>query len=115
MTVTLYGIANCDTVKTARAWLNHRGVAHQFHDYGKAGVDPERLSGWIDRLGWEALLNRRGTTFRGLSEADKTDLDRDTAARLMAARPSLIKRPLVEVDDRLMVGFDAERWEAMAW
>lgn len=113
--VTLYGIPNCDTVKRARAWLGERGVAYTFHDYKKAGVDPARLAAWIDRLGWEALLNRRGTTFRALPEADRQQLDAAKAARLMIAQPSLIKRPVVEAGGDLLVGFDPAAWAARDW
>lgn len=113
--VTLYGIPNCDTVKRARAWLGERGVAFTFHDYKKAGVDPARLAAWINRLGWEALLNRRGTTFRALPEADRQQLDAAKAARLMIAQPSLIKRPVVEAGGDLLVGFDPAAWAARDW
>ena len=113
--VTLYGIPNCDTVKRARAWLGERGVAYTFHDYKKAGVDPARLAAWIDRLGWETLLNRRGTTFRALPEADRQQLDAAKAARLMIAQPSLIKRPVVEAGGDLLVGFDPAAWAARDW
>ena len=113
--VTLYGIPNCDTVKRARAWLGERGVAYTFHDYKKAGVDPARLAAWIDRLGWEALLNRRGTTFRALPEADRQQLDAAKAARLMIAQPSLIKRPAVEAGGDLLVGFNPAAWAARDW
>ena len=113
--VTLYGIPNCDTVKRARAWLGERGVAYTFHDYKKAGVDPARLAAWIDRLGWEALLNRRGTTFRALPEADRQQLDAAKAARLMIAQPSLIKRPVVEAGGDLLVGFNPAAWAARDW
>ena len=113
--VTLYGIPHCDTVKRARAWLGERGVAFTFHDYKKAGVDPARLAAWIDRLGWEALLNRRGTTFRALPEADRQQLDAAKAARLMIAQPSLIKRPVVEAGGDLLVGFNPAAWAARDW
>lgn len=111
MTLEFYGIPNCDTVKKARAWLEGRGTAYAFHDYKKEGADPARLAAWSDAAGWEALLNRRGTTFRALPEADKADIDRAKALRLMAAHPSLIKRPVVEHPGGLLVGFDAAEWE----
>ena len=107
----LYGIPNCDTVKKARAWLDGRGLGYAFHDYKKEGADPDRLAAWSDAAGWEALLNRRGTTFRALPEADKADIDRARAIRLMAANPSLIKRPVVEHEGGVLVGFDAAEWE----
>jgi Spx/MgsR family transcriptional regulator len=109
--IHFYGIPNCDTVKKARAWLDQRGVAYEFHDYKKEGADAGQLDRWSDAAGWEALLNRRGTTFRALSEADKADIDRAKAIRLMQASPSLIKRPVVEHEDGLLVGFDAAAWE----
>lgn len=110
MDIELYGIPNCDTVKKARAWLAARGAAHRFHDYKKEGADPARLARWADAVGWETLLNTRGTTFRKLPEADRTGLDRDRALALMEAHPSLIKRPVVEHSGGLLVGFDADRW-----
>jgi len=112
MSVAVYGIPNCDTVKKARAWLDGHGVAYAFHDYKREGADPARLAAWSDAVGWEGLLNRRGTTFRALSEADRSDIDRAKALRLMQAHPSLIKRPLVEHGGGLLVGFDAAEWEA---
>ncbi|QNN64470.1 ArsC family reductase [Sphingomonas rhizophila] len=109
--ITLYGIPNCDTVKKARSWLEARGVAYAFHDYKKAGADPALLKGWADELGWEALLNRSGTTFRKLDEADKTNLDEDKAIMLMAMQPSLIRRPLLDKDGELIVGFKQSTYE----
>jgi Spx/MgsR family transcriptional regulator len=107
---TLYGIRNCDTVKKARAWLDAAGIGHAFHDYKTAGVDHARLTAWADALGWEALLNRSGTTFRKLPPADTADLDRERALELMATHPSLIRRPVVEHDGALLIGFKAERF-----
>ncbi|RHW18093.1 arsenate reductase [Sphingomonas gilva] len=107
---TLYGIPNCDTVKKARAWLDGRGRGHAFHDYKKAGVDAARLRRWIDVVGWEALLNRAGTTFRKLPDADKAGLDAGKAVALMLAQPSMIKRPVVEHDGQLLVGFKPDQW-----
>ena len=110
MTLHFYGIPNCDTVKKARTWLDERGTRYTFHDYKKEGADPARLAAWSDAAGWEALLNRRGTTFRALSDADKADIDRSKAIRLMQANPSLIKRPVVEHPGGVLVGFDAAAW-----
>lgn len=110
VTIDLYGIPNCDTVKKARAWLEARGRASRFHDYKKEGVDPDRLARWAGEAGWETLLNRRGTTFRTLPEPDRADLTEARALALMAAHPSLIKRPVVEHDGGLLVGFDPVRW-----
>ena len=114
MTIRLYGIPNCDTVKKARAWLDARGIGYVFHDYKKEGADPARLAAWSDAAGWETLLNRRGTTFRALRDADKADIDRAKALRLMQAHPSLIKRPVVEYDGGVLVGFDPEAWGRFA-
>lgn len=113
MSITLYGIPNCDTVKKARAWLDARGIAYAFHDYKKAGADPGKLAAWCDAAGWEKVLNRAGTTFKKLSDADKTDLDPTKAAALMAANPSCIKRPIVEHPGGLLVGFKSDEWEAL--
>jgi len=111
--IHLYGIPNCDTVKKARSWLDARGVDYAFHDYKKEGADPAKLAAWSDAAGWEALLNRRGTTFRALSEADKADINRPKALRLMLKNPSLIKRPVVEHAGGVLVGFDAREWGAI--
>jgi arsenate reductase len=111
MSIDLYGIPGCDTVKKARAWLDARGADYAFHDYKKEGADPARLAAWSDAAGWEALLNRRGTTFRALHDADKADIDRAKAIRLMEANPSLIKRPVVEHGGSVLVGFDPAAWE----
>jgi Spx/MgsR family transcriptional regulator len=112
MTLTLYGIPNCDTVKKARTWLEAREAAYTFHDYKKAGADPVRLAVWCRAAGWEKLLNRAGTTFRKLPEADREGLDEAGAIALMAAHPSCIKRPVVEHSGGLLVGFKPEEWEA---
>lgn len=110
MRPTLYGIPNCDTVKKARAWLDSQSVAYDFHDYKKAGIDAKRLRIWVGELGWEKLLNRAGTTFRALPEADKTGLDEDKAIALMLAQPSMIKRPVLDLGDRRLVGFKSDEW-----
>ena len=107
---TLYGIKNCDTMKKARAWLDARGVAYDFHDYKAAGIDAARLSDWSDALGWEVLLNRAGATFRKLPEAGKADLTRDKAIALMIAQPAMIKRPVLEHDGGVTVGFKPEMY-----
>jgi arsenate reductase len=111
--IDLYGIPNCDTVKKARAWLDACGIDYAFHDYKKEGADPAKLAAWSDAVGWEALFNRRGTTFRALGEADKSGIDRVKAIRLMRAHPSLIKRPLVEYEGGVLVGFDPGAWGAL--
>ena len=112
MTLTLFGIRNCDTMKKARAWLDARGVDYGFHDYKVAGIDAALLADWIDRVGWEGLLNRAGTTFRKLPDADRADLDAAKATALMLAQPSMIKRPVLDTGDALLVGFKPERYEA---
>ena len=109
---TLYGIPNCDTVKKARVRLAERGVDYTFHDYKKAGVDEAALDRWIARVGWEPLLNRAGTTFRKLSDADRADIDAAKARALMISHPSLIKRPVVEGGDTLLVGLKPAEWDA---
>lgn len=112
MTVTLYGIANCDTVKRARAWLAGQGIAAAFHDFRKAGVPAAQLDAWLDALGWEPLLNRRGTAWRALPDDLKRGVDgRDAARRVMLEHPSTIKRPVVDWGGgRITVGFDAQGW-----
>ena len=108
--VTLYGIPNCDTVKKARVWLDAQGIAYGFHDYKKAGIDADTVAGWCDRLGWETVLNRAGTTFRKLPEADRTGLDQARAVALMLAQPSMIKRPMLVDGDVLLAGFKADTY-----
>ena len=110
---TLYGIPNCDTVKKARVWLDEHGVAFDFHDYKKAGIDHERLQAWVSEHGWETILNRAGTTFRALPEADKTDLNAGKAITLMLTQPSMIKRPVLDLGERRLVGFKPEAYEAV--
>ena len=112
MTPTMYAIANCDTVKKARTWLDQNGVAYVFHDYKKAGIDQPRLETWVDELGWEAVLNRAGTTFRALPEADKAGLDAAKAVTLMLAQPSMIKRPMLDLGGRRIAGFKPEIYAA---
>ena len=111
----MYGIRNCDTVKKARAWLDQQGLPYQFHDYKVAGIDAARLERWSAGVGWDALLNRSGTTFRKLPEADKTGLDKTKALALMAAQPSIIKRPVVEVGERIVVGFKPDLYATLKW
>lgn len=106
MTTTLYGIRNCDTVKRARAWLDAQQWPHAFHDYKSAGIDRARLERWSRELGWERLLNRSGTTFRGLSPTQRADLDEGRALALMLGQPSMIRRPVLENGSTLLVGFD---------
>ena len=112
MSIAVYGIPNCDTVKKARRWLEARGLAHVFHDYKKEGADPARLAGWVEAAGWEKVLNRAGTTFRKLPEAEREGLDAARAVAVMVANPSCIKRPVVEYPGGLLVGFRESEWEA---
>jgi arsenate reductase len=112
MTVTLYGIKNCDTMKKARAWLDARGVAYAFHDYKVEGVERGRLEEWVRAVGWETLLNRAGTTFRKLPDAAKHGLSEKKAIALMVEQPSMIKRPVLDVGGRLLVGFKPAEYEA---
>jgi Spx/MgsR family transcriptional regulator len=111
--VTIFGIRNCDTIRRARAWLEARGVAYEFHDYKSAGIDRARLEAWCDALGWERVINRAGTTFRKLPEGQRTDLARDRAVELMLAQPSMIRRPVIDADGLLASGFDAGVWAAL--
>ena len=108
MATKLYGIRNCDTMKKAWTWLDSHGLAYAFHDYKKQGIDRATLEGWVRQVGWEVLLNRAGTTFRKLPDAEKQGLDETKAVELMLAQPSMIKRPVLETDGRLVVGFKPE-------
>lgn len=112
MTMILYGIPNCDTVKKARRWLDEQGIAYRFHDVRKDGLDAARLQDWIDALGWERLLNKAGTTFRKLPDAQKDGLDAAAAKALMLGQPAMIRRPVVEAADGVSVGFSAADWQA---
>ena len=112
MAITIYGIKNCDTMKKARAWLDEKGVAYTFHDYKALGIDPDHLDDWTGRAGWEQVLNRAGTTFKKLPETDKLDLDREKAIARMTAQPSMIKRPILESDGKLIIGFKPETYAA---
>ena len=111
LTITIYGIKNCDTMKKARAWLDTHGVAYEFHDYKAAGVGKDKLKQWSDKLGWETLLNRAGTTFKKLSDADKEGLTEKKALELMLAQPSMIKRPVLEIGGKLLVGFKPDIYD----
>ncbi len=112
-TVTVYGIKNCDTMKKARAWLDAHKISHAFHDYKNAGADRALLEGWVKQVGWEVLLNRAGTTFRALPDADKTALTEKKAIALMTMQPSMIKRPVLVADDKILVGFKPENYQAL--
>jgi Spx/MgsR family transcriptional regulator len=111
MSITIYGIKNCDTMKKARAWLDDHGIAYDFHDYKAAGIEKSRLKQWSDELGWETLLNRAGTTFKKLPDADKEGLTESRAIALMLAQPSIIKRPVLDLGSRRVVGFKPEIYD----
>ena len=110
MPITMYGIKNCDTIKKARSWLDKHGVTYAFHDYKAAGIDKPSLDRWSKQVGWETLLNRAGTTFRKLPEVDKADLNERKAIALMLAQPSMIKRPVLDLGGRVLVGFKPETY-----
>ncbi len=112
MAITMYGIKNCDTIKKARDWLADHGRAYDFHDYKASGIDRAKLQVWVDKLGWEVLLNRAGTTFKKLPDADKAGIDAAKAIMLMESQPSMIKRPVLDVDGDLLVGFKPAAYEA---
>ena len=112
MTVTIYGIKNCDTMKKARAWLDTAGIDYAFHDYKALGIDKAHLERWSKDAGWETLLNRAGTTFRKLPDTDKEGLTAAKAIKLMLAQPSMIKRPVLETGKTLLVGFKPEDYKA---
>lgn len=112
MMITIYGIKNCDTMKKARAWLDANAITYDFHDYKVSGIDRERLAQWCKDHGWEAILNRSGTTFRALPEASKLHLDVDKAIALMLAQPAMIKRPVLDLGKRRIVGFKSEIYAA---
>jgi arsenate reductase (glutaredoxin) len=112
MSITIYGIKNCDTMKKARAWLDKAGVTYAFHDYKAAGIDKAHLERWSREVGWETLLNRAGTTFRKLPDKDKEGLTAAKALKLMMEQPSMIKRPVLEAGKALLVGFKPEDYKA---
>ncbi len=113
MTITIYGIRNCDTMKKARQWLDAHGVEYAFHDYKTAGIDRTTIGKWMQQVGWEVLLNRAGTTFRKLAEGERQDLTAEKAAVLMCAQPSMIKRPVLDAGQRIVIGFKPERYAAL--
>jgi Spx/MgsR family transcriptional regulator len=110
--ITLYGIKNCDTMKKARAWLDAREIAYAFHDYKDSGIDKPRLESWAERVGWETLLNRAGSTFRKLPDAEREGITGKKALRLMLAQPSMIKRPVLDTGKKLIIGFKPEIYAA---
>ena len=109
--ITMYGIPNCDTIKKARKWLEANGVDYNFHDYKKAGVPEDELKLWVKTIGWEILLNRRGTTWRKLEDSVKENIDEASAIQVMIENPSSIKRPILEIDDQLLIGFAEDTYK----
>lgn len=112
MSITLYGIKACDTMKKARTWLDEHAVEYVFHDYKSASIDAQHLEKWCNEHGWETILNRAGTTFRKLSDEQKADLNQAKAIALMLAQPSMIKRPVLDLGERTLVGFKPELYAA---
>ena len=112
MSITLYGIKACDTMKKARTWLDEHKVEYAFHDYKAVGIDRAHLQQWCSEHGWEKVLNRAGTTFRKLSDADKSDLDQAKAIELMVAQPSMIKRPVLDFGSKTLLGFKPDTYSA---
>ena len=108
---TLYGIPNCDTIRKAKRWLQDNQVEFQFHDFRKDGLGKSQLQAWVDELGWEVLLNKRGTTWRKLPDEQKTNVDRDSAIELLLAEPAMIKRPVLDLGERRVVGFSTDSYE----
>jgi arsenate reductase (glutaredoxin) len=111
LALTLYGIKNCDTMKKARSWLDTHSIGYTFHDYKVAGIDRAKLEAWSKLVGWQTLLNRSGTTFRKLPDAERADLNEAKAIGLMVAQPAMIKRPVLELGRNLLVGFSPEQYE----
>ena len=109
-TITMYGIKNCDTIKKARKWLEAEGVDYQFHDYKKEGIQKDQLITWVDQLGWEVLLNKRGTTWRKLPDDVKDNIDESSAITVMLENTSIIKRPVLDTGNALLVGFSADEY-----
>lgn len=111
--VTMYGIANCDTIRKARRWLDENGIEYRFHDYRKDGIDTAQLQAWSAEFGWEKLLNRRGTTWRKLSDAEREGLNRERAIALLLKYPAMIKRPLLDTGSQRLLGFAAEDYQKL--
>lgn len=108
--LTVYGIKNCDTVKKACSWLTKNSIEYQFHDFRKDGLTQAKVQNWVKSVDWETLLNRRGTTWRKLSEPEKTSITKTSAIKLMTAQPTLIKRPVIENGKHVTVGFSADSY-----
>ncbi|ALR14905.1 ArsC family reductase [Vibrio natriegens] len=110
MTITMFGIPNCDTIKKAKKWLEAEDIAYEFHDYRKQGVDEALVTEFCDALGWENVLNKRGTTFRQLTQEQKDSLNEENAIKLLVENPAMIKRPILKVNDQLHIGFKADQY-----
>jgi Spx/MgsR family transcriptional regulator len=110
--ITLYGIPNCDTIRKARRWLKEHQVDYRFHDFRKEGLDKAQLTEWVDELGWEVLLNKRGTTWRKLSDEQKASISRDNAIELMLEYPAMIKRPVLDTGQRRLIGFKEQQYQS---
>ncbi|MEH6813230.1 MAG: ArsC family reductase [Motiliproteus sp.] len=110
--IALYGISNCDTIRKAKKWLEQENIDYRFHDYRKQGLEAQQLQGWVEQLGWEAILNRRGTTWRKLSDEQKQDISQQRAIELMLEYPAIIKRPLLAAGDDLELGFSEQKYRA---
>ncbi|MCG3730900.1 ArsC family reductase [Vibrio cincinnatiensis] len=113
MLITLYGIPNCDTIKKARKWLEAQAIEYQFHDYRKNGITPELVNEFFQSLGWENVLNKRGTTYRQLSQEQKESLNETHALALLLEQPAMIKRPILRVQDTLYLGFSAQQYSEL--
>lgn len=111
--ITLYGIPNCDTIKKARRWLQEHEIEYLFHDYKKSGIDAQKIDAWIDVTGWEVLLNRRGMMWRKTPQEVRDAIDQSSAIKLMLETPSIIKRPVLEMDSGIIVGFSEERYQQL--
>lgn len=109
--IILYGISNCDTIRKARQWLDERALAYEFHDWRKQGLNPVQLRAWVAEFGWENLINRRGMTWRNLPEATRVNMNETLALVVMEDHPSLLKRPILDLGTRRILGFDAEQWK----
>ncbi len=110
MTITMYGIANCDTIKKAKKWLEAEEIAYEFHDYRKQGVNTALVTEFCETLGWEVVLNKRGTTYRQLTQEQKDSLNKENAINLLVENPAMIKRPILKANDQLHIGFKAEQY-----
>ena len=113
MAITIYGIKNCDTMKKALKWLDQQGVEYRFHDYKKEGVPEAELRRWIDALGWDTVINRRGTTWRKLDQSTRDEMDAERAVTVAMDNPSLIKRPILHSDNIIEAGFEEGRWKTL--